>query len=62
MEFHKNETATKKECLNALMVEDTEFKVKECVCVVNLLKWKYFVKLTAADPFKINYNVKIDMY
>ena len=62
MEFHKNGAATKKECLNALMVEDNKFKVKECVRVVNLLNWKYFVKLIAADPFKIEYNVKIDMY
>ena len=44
------------------MVKDTKFKVKECVRVVNLLNWKYFVKLIAADPFKIEYNVKIDMY
>ena len=41
------------------MVEDTKFKVKECVRVVNLLNWKYFVKLIAAE---IEYNVKIDMY
>ena len=27
------------------MVEDTKFKVKECILVVNLLNWKYFVKL-----------------
>ena len=53
MEFHKNGAATKKECLNALMVEDTKFKVKECVRVVNLLNWRYFVKLITADPFKI---------
>ena len=59
MEFHKNGAATKKECLNALMVEDTKIKVKECICVVN---WKYFVKLIADVPFKIEYNVKIDMY
>ena len=39
MEFHKNGAATKKECLNALMVEDAKFKVKECVHVVNLLNW-----------------------
>ena len=44
------------------MVENAKFKVKECVCVVNLLNWKYFVKMIAADPFKIEYNVKIDMY
>ena len=47
---------------NALMVEDTKIKVKECVGVVSLLNWKYFVKLIAAVPFKIEYNVKIDMY
>ena len=29
-----------KECLNALMVEDAKFKVKECVRVVNLLNVK----------------------
>ena len=62
MEFHKNGAATKKECLNAFMVEDAKFKVKECVHVVNILNWKYFVKLIAAVPFKIQYNVKIDMY
>ena len=44
------------------MVEDAKFKVKECVRVVNLLNWKYFVKLIAAVPFKIEYNVKIDMH
>ena len=44
------------------MVEDTKFKVKEYIHVVNLLNWKYFVKLIAAVPFKIQYNVKIDMY
>ena len=58
MEFHNNGAATKKECLNALMVEDAKFKVKEDICVVNLLNWKYFVKLIAAVPFKIEYNVK----
>ena len=51
-----------KECLNALMVEDTKFKVKECVHVANLLNWKYFEKLKAAVPYKIEYKVKIDMY
>ena len=44
------------------MVEYAKFKVKECVRVVNLLNWKYFVKLIAAVPCKIEYNVKIDMY
>ena len=43
-------------------MEDVKFKVKECVRVVNLINWKYFVKLIAAVPFKIEYNVKIDMY
>ena len=33
--------ATKKECLNALMVEDSKFKVKECDLVANVFKWKY---------------------
>ena len=51
-----------KECLNALMVEDAKLKIKECVRVVKLLNWKYFVKLTAAVSFKIEYNGKIDMY
>ena len=44
------------------MVEDTKIKVKECVRVVNLFNWKYFVKLIAAVPFKKEYNAKIDMY
>ena len=44
------------------MVEETKIKVKECIRVVNLFNWKYFVKLIAAVPFKIEYNVKIHMY
>ena len=38
-----------------MMVEDAKFKVKECVCMANLLNWKYFEKPKAAVPCKIEY-------
>ena len=44
------------------MVEIAKFKVKECVCVANLLNQKYFEKPIAAVPCKIECNAKIDSY
>ena len=38
IEFHKNGDVTKKECLNALIVEDIRVNVKECDLVANVLK------------------------
>ena len=38
IKFHNSSEAIKKECLNALMVEDSKFKVKECDLVANVLK------------------------
>ena len=40
IEFHSRGEATKKECLKALMDEETRFRVKGCDLVGNLLKWK----------------------
>ena len=37
MEFHNSGDVTKNECLNALMVEDNRFNVKECDLVANVL-------------------------
>ena len=37
-EFHNSGEATKKECLNALIVDDTKFNVKECDLLGNVLK------------------------
>ena len=40
IEFHSRGEATKKECLKALIDEDTRFRVKGCDLVGNLLKWE----------------------
>ena len=45
-------------CLYALMVEEAKFKFKESTHVVDLLNWKYFEKLIAAVPCKMECNVK----
>ena len=55
IEFHSSDEAIKKECLNALMVEDIKFKVKECDLVANVLKWKYLEKSMAVVLCKIQY-------
>ena len=41
IKFLNNGEDTKKEFLNALMVDDTKFEVKGCDLVGNVLKWKY---------------------
>ena len=53
IEFHRSDEATKRECLNTLMVEDIKFKVKECDLVANVLKWEYFEKSMAVVLCKI---------
>ena len=53
IEFHNIGEATKKEYQNALMVEDSRFKVKECDLVANVLKWKYLEKSMAVVLCKI---------
>ena len=52
-QFHSIGEATKKEYQNALMVEDSRFKVKECDLVANVLKWKYLEKSMAVVLCKI---------
>ena len=53
IEFHNSGEATKKECLNPLMVEDSKFKVKECDLIANVFKWKYREKSMAVVLCKI---------
>ena len=49
----------KNECLNALMVEDNRFNVKECDLVANVLKWKNQWQLYYARYNKDTANIVI---